>query len=147
MESRLVAVNEQGIRVGEDHPRARYTDGEVEMVLNLRERDGFSYDKISKLMEMPKGTVRDFCKYRRRAQTAAAWKRVSVDGQEIPPAKDSAPRFKLTDWEVEMIRTLRERDGKSYGDIAKLLGQSKSTVAHICQNRRRVGKDNTSNLT
>lgn len=77
MTKRLVAVNERGIRVGEDHPRARYTDGEVNMVLSLRD-EGMSYDQIARLVEMPKGTVRDFCKFRRRAQPATAWKEVCI---------------------------------------------------------------------
>lgn len=64
-----VAVNECGYRIGEDHHNSRYTDSEVEMVLTLRD-EGLSYGEIMRMMEIPKSTVRDICKARRRCQTA-----------------------------------------------------------------------------
>lgn len=76
-----VAVNERGLRIGEDHQNARYTDGEVEMVLALRD-DGKSYGEIARLAEMPKSTVRDICKGRRRCQCPTHWKTVRVPGGE-----------------------------------------------------------------
>ena len=32
---KTVAVNEAGLRIGEDHPNAKLTDGEVEMIRQL----------------------------------------------------------------------------------------------------------------
>lgn len=70
---RLVAVAETGHRIGEDHANARYTDGEVEQVRQLRET-GFGYKRIARIMEMPVRTVRDLVNYKRRACTPAAWR-------------------------------------------------------------------------
>ena len=47
---KAVAVNERGLRIGEDHQNARYTNGEIEMVLTLRD-DGKSYGEIARLVE------------------------------------------------------------------------------------------------
>lgn len=78
---KMVAVNDRGLRIGEDHQNARYTDGEIEMVLTLRE-EGKSYGEIATLAEMPKSTVRDFCKGRRRCQCITAFRAVRVpDGE------------------------------------------------------------------
>lgn len=76
---KLVAVNEHGYRVGQDHHNARYTDGEVAMVLTLRD-EGKSYGEIARLVEMPKSTVRNFCKAYRRCQCFSTWKAVPVSG-------------------------------------------------------------------
>lgn len=74
---RTVAVNDRGLRIGEDHQNARYTNGEIEMVLALRD-EGKSYGEIARLAEMPKSTVRDICKGNRRCQCATRWKVVRV---------------------------------------------------------------------
>lgn len=73
----LVAVNERGDRIGEDHPNAKYTNGEIDLVLALREAGG-SYGEIAAKMEMPKSTVRDICKGNRRCQTPDRYKAVRV---------------------------------------------------------------------
>lgn len=65
----LVAVNERGLRIGEDHPNAKYSDSEVEMVFRLRD-DGLGYKRIAATCEMPVRTVRDFIAGRRRCQMA-----------------------------------------------------------------------------
>jgi hypothetical protein len=74
---KTVAVNERGLRIGEDHQNAKYTDSEVEMVLSLRDA-GKSYGCIARILEMPKSTVRDICRGIRRCQCAATWKTVRV---------------------------------------------------------------------
>lgn len=74
---KTVAVNDAGFRIGEDHQNARYTNGEIEMVLTLRD-EGKSYGQIARLAEMPKSTVRDICTGRRRCQYPAAFKTVRV---------------------------------------------------------------------
>jgi predicted acetyltransferase len=75
MTARTVAVNEAGLRIGEGHQNCKYTDGEIEMVLKLRD-EGMGYGAIAKLVEMPKSTVQSICNARRRCQTAARWKSV-----------------------------------------------------------------------
>lgn len=77
MDMMSVAVNESGLRIGEDHPNARYTDSEVEMVFALREC-GWGYKRIAKAVEMPVRTVRDFINGARRCQCPAKWKKVVV---------------------------------------------------------------------
>ena len=72
-----VAVNERGIRIGEDHQLARYSNAEVRMVLGLRD-DGLSYGMICKIMEMPKSTVASICKATRRCQCAMSFKTVVI---------------------------------------------------------------------
>lgn len=72
--SRRVAVNERGYRIGEDHPSAKLTDHEVEIVFQLRE-EGLSYGAIARKLEVSKSLIRDITKGRKRAQTAARWRR------------------------------------------------------------------------
>lgn len=74
---KTVAINDAGLRIGEDHQNAKYTNGEIEMVLALRD-EGKSYGEIARLVEMPKSTVRDIIKGRRRCQCATKWKRIEV---------------------------------------------------------------------
>lgn len=66
---KTLAVNEAGLRVGEDHPRAKYTDGEIAMVHALRDA-GWGYRAIAKKLEMPRSTVRNICRGTQRCQTA-----------------------------------------------------------------------------
>jgi hypothetical protein len=77
--ARTVCVNEHGRRIGEDHPNARYTDGEIAMVHSLHET-GHGYRTISRMVEMPRSTVRDICVGRRRNQSIAGWRTVRVSG-------------------------------------------------------------------
>ena len=74
---KTVAVNEAGLRIGEDHPKARYTDHEIGQVLRLRD-DGLGYKRIAKVMDMPKGTVRNICKGFCRCQTVMGHRRVPI---------------------------------------------------------------------
>lgn len=74
---KLVAVNESGLRIGEDHPKARYTNHEVDLVLQLHDQ-GAGYGKIAAKMDMPKSTVQDFCNGRRRNQCPAEFKPVRI---------------------------------------------------------------------
>lgn len=72
---RTVAINDAGLRIGEDHQNAKYTNAEIEMVLTLRDEDK-SYGEIARLAEMPKSTVRDIIKGRRRCQYPADFKTI-----------------------------------------------------------------------
>lgn len=72
-----VAVNERGIRIGEDHQFAKYSNSEVEMVFILRDY-GWGYKRIAAAVEMPLRTVRDFINGKRRCQCPAKWKKVVV---------------------------------------------------------------------
>lgn len=74
---KTVAVNEAGLRIGEDHPNAKLTDGEVEMIRQLHE-EGVSYKVLAEKFEISKGTVAKICRYERRGQYLADFKTVPV---------------------------------------------------------------------
>jgi predicted DNA-binding protein (UPF0251 family) len=76
---KLVALNENGRRIGEHHPLAKLTDAEVELVHGMRE-DGLTLSEIAKKMEVTKGCVWKILNGYRRAQSTARTVRVSVSG-------------------------------------------------------------------
>jgi IS30 family transposase len=73
--SRVVGVNERGLRVGEDHQHARLTDHEVELIRQLHDQ-GVSYKKLADKFGVGKSTVADIVKFRRRGQFAVGWRTV-----------------------------------------------------------------------
>jgi len=76
-DTKLVPVNALGSRIGEDHPNAKWTNEQVDLVFELRDK-GWGYKRIVNATGMPKRTVRDICNGRRRCQYADHWKRVPV---------------------------------------------------------------------
>ena len=74
---KLVAVNENGARIGEGHPRAKLLDSEVEQVIALHEA-GLSYSQIADKMDLSKSGVAHMISGRRRCQVAVRLVRVSV---------------------------------------------------------------------
>lgn len=72
-----VAVNDQGYRIGEDHPNAKLTNHEVDLILDLRDQC-MSYRQIADKMEVSKSLIRDICKGRKRCQSAWRWKEINV---------------------------------------------------------------------
>lgn len=73
MSKRIIGVNEKGLRVGQDHQRAKLSDAAVETIRELHE-GGMSYSVIARKFEIAKSTVQDICTYRRRAQSAVRWR-------------------------------------------------------------------------
>lgn len=71
---KLIAYNERGWRIGEDHPRAKYTDHEVSQVLALRGA-GLTYREISERLEIPWTTIRAMCSGAIRAEQPAHYRR------------------------------------------------------------------------
>lgn len=67
---KMIAVNECGYRIGEDHHNAKLTNHEIDLLLELRE-DGWSYRRLADKFEIGKSTVRDICKGICRSQTLA----------------------------------------------------------------------------
>ncbi len=78
MTERLVGTNERGYRVGMYHHNAVHDDRVVDAVREMHETDGKGYRAIAKATGLPVSTVRDFCRYARRAQFYARWKAVAV---------------------------------------------------------------------
>lgn len=73
-----IAVNENGLRIGEDHQRAKLTDHEVDTIRELHEGQGYGYRRLAKMFNVHRMTIRDICKYRKRWQIAARVKTVCV---------------------------------------------------------------------
>lgn len=73
---RLVAVNSEGRRIGEDHPRAVLSDHDIELLWSLRAL-GWGCKRIAKKLECSRRHVRDVVKGRRRCQAPAQFKSVS----------------------------------------------------------------------
>jgi hypothetical protein len=76
---KLVALNEKGARIGQEHPGAKLTDAEVAVLLDLRD-EGFSYSWLAAKFEVSKSCARWICTGRNRSQTVARTIRVSVPG-------------------------------------------------------------------
>lgn len=78
---KTVAVNERGLRIGEDHPGAELTDAEVETIRSLH-TEGMSYRQLAEKFEQSKGAIAKICRYERRGQFVANFKAVPVAGSE-----------------------------------------------------------------
>lgn len=74
---KLVAVNERGRRIGQDHPRAVLANHEVDMIFSLREQ-GWGYKSLAAKFEVSVRTIRDILGGRRRAQAPARFVSVSA---------------------------------------------------------------------
>lgn len=78
MGKRVVAVNEGGKRVGEDHQRAKLTNRDVELIRELHAQ-GWGYQRISQKFEVAKSTVQHILRGRMtRNQVPAGWKTIGV---------------------------------------------------------------------
>ena len=75
---KTVAVNDAGLRIGEDHPNAKLTDAEVERIRSLHE-DGMSYEALAEKFEVSKWAIGRICRYERRGQFVVDFKAVPVD--------------------------------------------------------------------
>jgi DNA invertase Pin-like site-specific DNA recombinase len=73
MGKRVVAVNENGTRIGEDHWRAKLTDRDVELIRRLR-ADGMRYRDLAEKFGVGKTTIQDILTGRSRCQTPVGWK-------------------------------------------------------------------------
>lgn len=75
---RVVAVNDRGRRIGQDHPNAKLTDADVELIRDLHESEGLSYSALAEKFGVSKMAICYIVKCRRRDQAAADWRRVNV---------------------------------------------------------------------
>lgn len=72
---RMIGVNERGNRIGEDHPGAKLTDNDVDIILELRD-EGWAYRRIAGKMDCSSRQVRRICNGTHRAQRASRYKRL-----------------------------------------------------------------------
>lgn len=70
----LIALNENGLRIGESHANARLSDWQVEMIRTLH-ADGLSYSQLAKRFDQSKGAIAKICRYERRNQIPVDWKK------------------------------------------------------------------------
>lgn len=78
---KLVALNEKGNRIGENHPRAQLLDAEVDQVMELIEA-GYSYAQVAEKMGVSKSCIGHIASGRRRCQTPAKIVAVSVSEED-----------------------------------------------------------------
>lgn len=81
MAKRLVAIGESNRRIGEDHPKAKLSNKQVDEVFAMRDR-GLSYGRIAMRFNVSKACIRDILIYRTRAQYAIRYKTVEVKDNE-----------------------------------------------------------------
>lgn len=62
-----MAKHHSAARSGQEHPRARYTDHEIDLALELLDT-GTSQRKVAKKMDIPRRTLRDWSAGTTRAQ-------------------------------------------------------------------------------
>mgnify|MGYP001558211220 CR=1 FL=1 len=70
---RLVALNEKGRRIGEDHPCAVLTNHEVDIVFILHE-EGWGCRRIARKLEVSRALIRKILKGELRGQFPARFK-------------------------------------------------------------------------
>lgn len=76
---RTIGVNEDGMRIGEYHPRAKLTDREVEKIRHFREIEKMTYQQIAQIFEINRWAVGKICRYQLRNQFAVRFKKVVVE--------------------------------------------------------------------
>jgi DNA-binding NarL/FixJ family response regulator len=74
---KLVALNENGRRVGQAHPRAKLLDSEVDQVLALLEA-GLSYAEVAVKFDVSKSCIAHIATGRRRGQAVCRVVRVEL---------------------------------------------------------------------
>lgn len=74
---KIVALNERGRVVGQEHPRALLLDWEIDQVLDLVE-SGLSYAQVAEKFGVSKSCIAHIASGRRRCQTPSRYVEVSV---------------------------------------------------------------------
>lgn len=72
---KLVGVNDQGLRVGQDHQRAKLLDADIDAMLAMH-RQGYSYQRLADIFECSKSQVKRIVTQQQRNQRAVAWRKV-----------------------------------------------------------------------
>lgn len=77
---RYVATNDRGLPIGKFHHNCKHADELVDRIRELHEDEEkpMGYRRIAKLLGISRHTVRDICRYSRRAQTYKNWTKREV---------------------------------------------------------------------
>lgn len=89
MTRRVIGVTERNVPVGQDHPLAELTDREVELMRDLREREGWTYLRLAAKFEVSVSLVAMVCRYERRVARPARFRSVDpsrATAAPVPPA-------------------------------------------------------------
>lgn len=84
---RLVGVNDAGLRVGEDHQRAKLTDEEVDRMRTMHEKEHIGYRRLARMFELSTRTVAKICRYEMRNQTATRYRTIRERKTETTEAE------------------------------------------------------------
>ena len=82
MSKKVIAVNERGLRIGEDHPKAKLTSHEVDLIREMAEERGpngrrkWGRRRLARKFEVSTWTIRSIIDYASRAQVPAAYRTV-----------------------------------------------------------------------
>lgn len=90
-----VKVNDLGRWVGESHPQAKLTDGDVDTIRELYENGGFSYRALAEKFDCAKSTVQDIISCRRRHAVSVKFKTVKLPRRK--PADATTTRHDIVD--------------------------------------------------
>lgn len=72
----VIAVNENGYRIGASHHNARIPDDVIDKIRDLHEDQQIGYRRLAKMFNLPRSCVQKICNYERRAQTPDRWKTI-----------------------------------------------------------------------
>jgi DNA invertase Pin-like site-specific DNA recombinase len=74
--ARVIALNENGYRIGASHHNARIPDSVIDQIRDLHEEQEIGYRRLAKMFNLPRSCVQKICNYERRAQTPDRWKTI-----------------------------------------------------------------------
>lgn len=73
--TKLVAIGEKGRWIGEDHPKAKLSNEDIDKVFEYREK-GWSYMMIAKKFKVSRESIKSICQGRTRCQWPVRFKKV-----------------------------------------------------------------------
>jgi hypothetical protein len=69
-----VAFNADGRRVGETHHKATLTDRDVALLVDLRDREGFTYGRLGEIFDISQSHAWRICNGAARSQLVAVYR-------------------------------------------------------------------------
>jgi len=75
---KTVKLSEKNRRIGDDHPKAKLTDEEIEEIRSLYDDEMYGYTALARKFNVPKSTIAMICRYERRNTFVARSKTVHI---------------------------------------------------------------------
>ena len=79
MGKRTVAVNDLGLRIGEDHPMAKLTNADIDRLLQLRAETGWGYKRLGRIFEISPSQVGRILRGQHRGQAAMGYRTIEQE--------------------------------------------------------------------